>query len=142
MRAFALAGAVAAVGGEAPADEQLVSAMQIEIDVAGAIITAVLDDTPTANDFATLLPLTLTLQDYNATEKISDLPRKLNVEGAPAGFDPQPGDLAYYAPWGNIAVFYRDFGYSRGLVKLGTIVAGGNALKAPGSVKATIRPGT
>jgi hypothetical protein len=31
------------------------------------------------------------------------------------------GDIAYYAPWGNLAIFYKDFGYSRGLVKLGRL---------------------
>jgi hypothetical protein len=31
------------------------------------------------------------------------------------------GDITYYAPWGNLAIFYRDFGYSPGLVRLGHI---------------------
>lgn len=118
---------------------QVVSSMRIDIDVEGATITATLDDSPAARDFASLLPLTLTLEDYNSTEKIDYLPRRLSIEGAPAGFDPSPGDLTYYAPWGNLAIFYKDFGYSRGLVKLGAIVSGGEALDVPGSVKVTIR---
>lgn len=145
----ALAGTVALLStsvanavGQAPVagqSEQMVSPMRIDIDVEGATITAILDDSPTARDFASLLPLTLTLEDYNSTEKISTLPRKLSVEGAPTGFDPSPGELTYYAPWGNLAIFYKDFGYSRGLVKLGAIVSGGAALDVPGSVKVTIR---
>jgi hypothetical protein len=119
--------------------EQVVSSMKINIDVEGATITAILDDSPAARDFASLLPLTLTLEDYNSTEKISTLPRRLATEGAPAGIDPSPGDITYYAPWGNLAIFYKDFGYSRGLVKLGAIVAGGEALNVPGSMEATIR---
>ena len=119
--------------------EQVVSLMKIDIDVEGATITATLDDSPAARDFASLLPLTLTLEDYNSTEKISTLPRRLSIEGAPAGFDPSPGDLTYYAPWGNLAIFYKDFGYSTGLVKLGAIVFGAEALNLPGSLKATIR---
>jgi hypothetical protein len=86
--------------------------------------------------------LTLTLEDYNSTGKISNLPRRLSVEGAPAGFDPSPSDLTYYVPWGNLAIFYREFGYSSGLVKLGTIVSGEEALNVPGAVKVTIRPAT
>ena len=35
--------------------------------------------------------------------------------------EPTAGDIAYYAPWGNLAIFYRDFGYSRGLVSLGRL---------------------
>jgi hypothetical protein len=38
----------------------------------------------------------------------------------------------------NLAIFYKDFCYSRGLVKLGAIVTGGEALNVPGPVKATI----
>ena len=37
---------------------------------------------------------------------------------------PEVGDLTYYAPWGNLAIFYRDFGYAKGLVKLGRIDSG------------------
>jgi hypothetical protein len=113
--------------------------MKITIEVEGATIMATLDDSPAARDFASLLPLTLALEDYNATEKISYLPRRLSIEGTPVGIDPSPGDLAYYAPWGNLAIFYKDFGYSRGLVKLGAIVSRGEALDVPGPVKATIR---
>jgi len=35
------------------------------------------------------------------------------------------GTLAYYAPWGNLAFFYKDFGYSRGLIFLGTVDGNG-----------------
>jgi len=38
-----------------------------------------------------------------------------------------------------LAIFYKDFGYSRGLVKLGAIVSGAEALDVRGSVTATIR---
>jgi len=31
------------------------------------------------------------------------------------------GDIAYYAPWGSLAIFHRDFSYSRGLVRLGRL---------------------
>jgi hypothetical protein len=139
----ALASASAAdAAGQTPIpgrSEQVVSSMKIHIDVEGATITAILDDSPAARDFASLLPLTLTLEDYHSTEKIGDLPRRLSVEGAPAGIDPSPGDITYYAPWGNLAIFYNDFGYSKGLVKLGAIVSGGEALDVPGSLEATIR---
>ena len=91
-----------------------------------------------AHDFLSLLPLTLTLEDYAGTEKISDLPRRLSIEDAPAGSDPAVGDIAYYAPWGNLALYYRDFGYSSGLIILGRIDGGLEALGAPGSLEVTI----
>ena len=88
--------------------------MKIRMDVDGTRITATLDENATSKDSASLLPLTLTLDDYNGTEKISDLPKKLSTRGAPEGVEPAAGDIAYYAPWGNLAIFYRGFAYSRG----------------------------
>jgi hypothetical protein len=85
-----------------------------------------------------LLPMTLTLEDYNSTEKIGYPVRKLSTAGAPAGVDPSVGDIAYYAPWGNLAIFYKDFGYSRGLIGLGRIDSGIDALSVSGSLKVTI----
>jgi hypothetical protein len=106
------------------------------------LITAVLtllSATATARDFVSLLPLTLTLEDYNRTEKISDLPKKLSTHGAPAGVDPSRGDIAYYAPWGNLAIFYKDFPYSRGLVKLGRIDSGIGMFEQSRALKVTMR---
>lgn len=92
--------------------------MKIRIVSGNQVLTGVLYDYPSARDFASLLPLTLWLEDYNQTEKISRLPRKLNRQG---GLDPRKGDSSYYAPWGNLALFYRDFRYATGLVFLGRI---------------------
>lgn len=112
--------------------------MKIRISINGEVATATLDDTPTAKDFATLLPLSLTLKDYASTEKVSDLPKKPATDGAPAGYDPSVGDITYYAPWGNLAIFYEDFGYAKGLIKLGTIDSGIEALKRSGALEARI----
>jgi hypothetical protein len=108
------------------------------MNVEGGPVTAVLADNESARDFASLLPLDLTLTDYAATEKISDLPRRLSTEGAPPGIDPAPGDLTYYSPWGNLAVFYEDFGYSSGLIRLGRIDSGLEALNRPGPLRVRI----
>jgi len=120
------------------ASDQQVRTMKIRMDVEGTAITATLVDSATSRDFVSLLPLTLTFKDYAATEKVSDLPRRLSTEGAPPGSDPSIGDIAYYAPWGNLAVFYRDFGYSDGLIKLGTIDSGVDVLNRPGPLRVTI----
>jgi len=112
--------------------------MKIRLTLDDVVLTASLDENDTARDFAAMLPLSLMLDDYASTEKVSDLPRRLDTSGAPDGTDPDVGDIAYYAPWGNVAVFYRDFGYSTGLVKLGSIDAGVEALQRPGSMQVTI----
>ena len=88
--------------------------MKIRFTIGNEVVTATLNDSAAARDFASLLPLTLTLEDYNGTEKVSDLSKRLSTEGAPAGIDPEVGDITHYSPWGNLAIFYRDFGYSTG----------------------------
>lgn len=102
--------------------------MKIRLVAGNRTFTATLEDNAAARDFAALLPLELTLSDYNRIEKIADLPKRLATEGTPDGIDPQIGDITYYAPWGNLAIFYRDFGYSRGLVRLGRIEGNADAL--------------
>lgn len=78
---------------------------RIHVIVGHATLSATLDDTPAGRDFATLLPLELVLSDYHATEKVADLPRKLDTTDAPARYTPKAGDITYYAPWGNLAIF-------------------------------------
>lgn len=56
-----------------------------------------------------MLPLELTLRDCNGTEKISDLPRKLDTTGAPKIYAPSAGNITFYAPWGKLAIFYKPF---------------------------------
>ncbi|MDE4274403.1 cyclophilin-like fold protein [Phaeobacter gallaeciensis] len=82
-------------------------------------LSATLDDTAAGRDFAAMLPLELTLTDYHGVEKVADLPRKLDTTGAPASYKPETGDITLYAPWGNLAIFYKPFQNSRGLVRLG-----------------------
>lgn len=111
--------------------------MNLRLTVDGHPVAATLDDSAAARDFAALLPLTLDLSDFHATERIADLPRRLSVSGSPGGAAAKAGDLAYYAPWGNLAVFYRDFPYSDGLVILGR-VAESDTGRLPGAEKITI----
>lgn len=112
--------------------------VKIRIDVEGGPVKATLENTQAAGDFIALLPLTLSLTDYAATEKISDLPSRLSVEGAPDGISPVTGEITYYAPWGNLAIFLKGFRYSSGLVRLGKVDSGLDALRRPGPLNVTI----
>lgn len=112
--------------------------MKIRLTIEDRTVFATLDDNATARDFLALLPMTLTLTDDNRTEKVSELPRRLSTAGAPDGIDPAVGDITYYAPWGNLALFYEGFGYAPGLVRLGRIEAGIDVLRKPGPVVVTI----
>jgi hypothetical protein len=112
--------------------------MKIRMTIDGQAISATLADNASSRDFASQLPLTLTLTDYAGTEKISDLPKRLSTKGSPAGYEPRQGDIAYYAPWGNLALFHKDFRFSKGLIKLGTLDSGAATLTRPGAMKVTI----
>jgi hypothetical protein len=73
-----------------------------------------------------MFPLTLTLKDFHGTEKISDLPRRWTSteDEVPDGTAGTPGDLTIYVPWGNLAIFYRDFTYGDDLIRLGSLEPG------------------
>jgi len=95
--------------------------MKIKITIDGNVFNATLNDSEAASDFASLFHLTLSLNDYANTEKVSDLSQRLSTAGSPAGCSAKVGDITYYSPWGNLAIFYRSFGYAGGLIKLGEI---------------------
>ena len=97
---------------------------RIKLTVNGNEVFVKLDDNVASRDFLEMLPLTLTFEDFNSTEKIATLPEELSTEGLPSGYTPEVGDFSYYAPWGNVSVFYKDFRYSNSLYKLGTIESG------------------
>lgn len=105
-------------------DESTMENARIKLTVDGNEIYVNLDDNQASREFLGMLPLTLTFEDFNSTEKIATLPDELSTEGLPSGYTPEVGDFSYYAPWGNISVFYKDFRYSNSLYKLGTIESG------------------
>ncbi|WP_405928053.1 cyclophilin-like fold protein [Streptomyces griseus] len=82
--------------------------MDVRVTIDGQEVEATLNDSPAARDLASLLPLTLDLEDFHGIERIADPPRKLATENAPEPQAPKIGDLTYYAPWGNLAIFYKD----------------------------------
>ncbi len=90
----------------------------------GQEISILLYDTPTANALYEALPMELEFSDFNGTEKIAYPPEALPTEGEPDGCDPDTGDLCLYAPWGNLSIFYQDFRYSDGLIKIGRVESG------------------
>ena len=68
------------------------------------------------------LPLQLKIEDYAHDEKIF-YPKKLSI-GNTAKANAIKGTLAYYEPWGNVVLFYKDFGMAAGLYEMGTVLEG------------------
>ncbi len=116
--------------------------MKIRLIVGEQVATATLYDNATARDFATLLPLALTLTDYDVIERVSGLPRKLSTQGAPEGIAPVAGELTHYAPWRNLAIFIEGRSWSRSLLPLGKVDEGLSILAQPGPYEVRIERAT
>ena len=104
-------------------NERSAAAMEIHFEIVGMPIyfTASLDNSPATQDLMKQLPLTLEFTDHAGTEKIAYPPQKLSSQASSNGYAGKAGDITYYAPWGNLAVFYKDseVGAADGLIYLG-----------------------
>ena len=100
--------------------------IQIETTNPNDRIIATLADNPTARDFYNALPLTLSLENYAGVEKIGHNIPKLSTQQAPRRYAGKKGDLTYYAPWGNLAIFTdsSNVGSASGLIYFGRIESG------------------
>ncbi len=112
--------------------------MNIILKTDNQTLNATLTDSPATRDFLALLPLTLTLEDYADTEKIAYLPKRLSSTGAPTGHEGIAGAITYYVPWGNLALFHKNFSYSSDLIKLGQFDGSIEALRKQGKLEITI----
>src|SRR5205809_4582278 len=77
----------------------------------GKTITATLIDSETTRDFVSLLPLTLTMNDLFGREKFGHLPRAIS-QGGKRTQTYEVGDVIYWSPGPDVAVFYRHGGHS------------------------------
>lgn len=91
----------------------------ITLTIGGTVLHARLRDIPASRDLVTQLPLTLEFSDFDEVEKIAGLTAPLSMDGVPAGDDPAPGEIGYYAPSGDLVLYYGDVGYWAGIVRLG-----------------------
>ncbi len=101
-----------------------------------------LHDNATARDLAAQLPLTLTFRDHNNVEKTAPLPRELSLDGAPEGHDPAAGDIGYWAPDGNLVLYYDDDApFWNGIVRIGEFDDDADTIKRlPEGARVTIEP--
>lgn len=102
--------------------------IRIRLTFDGGEAIAVLEDNPTTQSLIEQLPATLTAEDFGGSEKIVYFPEDLSREGAPSGYDPAVYDVACYGPWGNLAIYYHDAPYANGLIPMGHIESGLDAL--------------
>ena len=113
--------------------------MKIRIIAGNKVVTATLVDNPTTQDFVSLLPLTLTMNDLFGREKFAALPRAIS-EGGKRTRTYEVGDVIYWSPGPDIAIYYRHDGQSipaPGVIVLGKI-SGVEALNVRRPVKVRI----
>jgi len=110
------------------------SQQRIKITFGENVVTARIYDNATSRDFIAQLPLTIDMEDFAGAEKIFYPPQKLSTADRQAVGDPAIGDINVYAPWGNIAIFYKNYSGSRDLIRIGRIEEGMDALSVPGKI--------
>lgn len=109
------------------------SEVRVRFTFNGKQAIAVLNDNPTTRSMLAQLPITLPFEDYSRTEKITYFPNKLSKQDAPAGHTASSGDITCYGPWGNLAIFYKSFPYSNGLIYMGKFESGFEELSRQGN---------
>jgi hypothetical protein len=99
------------------------TAMEIRVTANGKTTVFELNNSQAASDLYVQLPLSIEVENYSDNEKIFYPPKKLNTTDTPLA-DAEAGTLAYYAPWGDVVMFYDSFGSAAGLYELGHAVSG------------------
>lgn len=95
---------------------------KIKITNGDKVVTFELNDSGAAKSLLDQLPLTTNVKNYSSDEKIF-YPDELSLNNTTTS-QGQSGDLGYYAPWGDVCMFYRDFSAAPGLYQLGHCVSG------------------
>ena len=113
--------------------------MRMKLTANGKEIIIKLNNNETAKDLAAMLPCELDFSDFGGSEKIAYPTKTLGTFSTASGTQPNAGDLTLYKPWGNLALFYKNYSYSSDLIPLGSIEKGTeNISMLDGKVKAEL----
>lgn len=114
--------------------------MKIGLRVNDKISTATMIDSKTTRDFVALLPLTVTMNDLFGREKYGHLLKAISTEGERA-YKYDVGDIAYWSPGPDVAIFYRQDGERippPGIIIIGRVDSGVESFNVAGPVKVTM----
>ena len=95
---------------------------QISVQFGDHVIIYELNESLAADSLYVQLPLTVESEDFSTNEKIFYPLQELNTDEAVLA-EGGSGVLAYYAPWGDVVMFYGDFNTNSSLYELGHIVS-------------------
>jgi hypothetical protein len=113
---------------------------RVRIIIGDTSIEATLADSNAARDFASLLPLTLSMNDLFRREKFATLPRAISESGKRSR-DYAVGTIGYWPHGPDLAIFYRHDGEripEPGLIVIGKVKAGVEALSERGAISVVI----
>ena len=115
--------------GFGPADSagQAQDTRQLQVQSDGGTVIYQLNDSAAAAALLAQLPLTVEVEDYSTNEKIFYPPEALDTVDTPLA-EGGDGTLAYYAPWGDVVMFYGDYNANGSLYELGEVVSGGELI--------------
>ncbi|WKY47805.1 cyclophilin-like fold protein [Eubacteriaceae bacterium ES3] len=112
--------------------------MKIQVKGNGNTIVYQLNDSLADESLYSQLPMAIKVENYSNDEKIFYPAEKLKTSNTPKA-NAKNGSLAYYAPWGNVVMYYKDFGKASGLYELGQVVSGKeNISKLSGEIQIEI----
>lgn len=103
-------------------EENMNRQIQIETE-SGDILVLELNGSSAADSLYEQLPITVDVEDFSTNEKIFYPPEKLDLTDTPNA-EMSVGTLAYYAPWGNVVMFYGTYNPNGDLYELGHVVSG------------------
>ncbi len=103
--------------------------MKIAVIANGNTTIYKLNNSQASKELYAQLPLQIKVENYSNDEKIFYPPSKLSTNNTPLASNAVAGTLAYYAPWGDVVMFYKDFGNAGGLYELGEVVSGKEHIK-------------
>lgn len=96
---------------------------QISVTCGDLQVVYELNDSPAVQSLLSQLPLTVTVEDFSTNEKVFYPPQELDTANTPLA-EGGAGTLAYYAPWGDVVLFYDSFSANGSLFELGEAVSG------------------
>lgn len=104
-------------------EEENVETSQISVTCGDTQVVYELNDSPAAQSLLSQLPLTVEVEDFSTNEKVFYPPQELDTANTPLA-EGGAGTLAYYAPWGDVVLFYDSFSANGSLYGLGEAVSG------------------
>lgn len=100
---------------------------QISVQFGENTVIYELNDSPAADSLYEQLPITTEVEDFSTNEKIFYPSQELDTSDSPVA-EGGAGTLAYYAPWGDVVMFYDDYSANSSLFELGHAVSGGEQI--------------